>query len=195
MSSALAPLNWPRAPAAPPSWRFGRDVDVTIEGAVRRAVQWVMKRNCSFTPEQLLSVYIAVSAVTLAIGAVFWWHGAVAVLPFAGIESLVLGASFLLYARHAADRETLMLVGNELHVEHHWGRRVERCSFRTPWLRVEPAMGGQPLVELSGEGRRITIGRYVRPEMRAALARELRAALKRAHVTESIEDLELGTPR
>jgi uncharacterized membrane protein len=60
-----------------------------------RAVQWVMKRNCSFTPKQLLSVYLAVSAIALVIGTVFWWHGAVAVLPFAGVECLVLGIAFL----------------------------------------------------------------------------------------------------
>jgi uncharacterized membrane protein len=195
MSSAIAPLNWPHARNAPPAWRFGHSVDVDVNGVMTRAVQWVMKRNCSFTPKQLLSVYLAVSAIALVIGTVFWWHGAVAVLPFAGVECLVLGIAFLAYARHAADHETLVLVGQELHIEHHWGRRVERCSFRTQWLRVEPAMGGQLLVELSGEGHYMKIGRYVRPELRTALARELRAALKRAHVTESIEDLELGTPR
>jgi uncharacterized membrane protein len=39
--------------------------------------------------------------------------------------------------------------------------------------------GDRSLIELSGEGRRIAVGRFVRPESRRALADELRAALRR----------------
>ena len=45
---------------------------------------------------------------------------------------------------------------------------------------IEPAQAQGSLVELAGEGRRVLIGRHVRPEHRAVLAQELRRALRRA---------------
>jgi len=46
-------------------------------------------------------------------------------------------------------------------------------------VRVEPELGDRSLIELSGQGRRIAVGRFVRPELRRQLADELRWALRR----------------
>ena len=58
-------------------------------------------------------------------------------------------------------------------------RHTDEVEFAPAWVRVEPAHGDRSLIELSGEGKRIAIGRFVRPELRRALADELRAALRR----------------
>lgn len=139
-----------------------------------------MKRNCSFAPRQLLAVYLSLCAVGLGIGALFWLHGAPYVLPFAGAELLAVGGAILVYARHAADHESLVLRPGRLSVACSLGRRTERVDFAAPdWVRVEPAHRDGSLIELSGEGRRIAVGRFVRPELRPALADELRTALRR----------------
>jgi uncharacterized membrane protein len=144
------------------------------------SVRWHMKRNCSFAPRQLLNVYLSLCLVGLAIGGVFWIHGAPYVLPFAGAELLAVGAALVLYARHAADHESLVLGPGRFSVACTLGRRTERVEFAAPaWVRVEPAHRDGSLIELSGEGRRIAVGRFVRPELRRALADELRAALRR----------------
>jgi uncharacterized membrane protein len=44
---------------------------------------------------------------------------------------------------------------------------------------VEPEHGDGSLIELSGQGQRIVVGRFVRPELRRQLADELRWALRR----------------
>ncbi|MCE9659531.1 MAG: DUF2244 domain-containing protein [Burkholderiales bacterium] len=144
------------------------------------SVRWHMKRNCSFAPHQLLNVYLSLCLVGLAIGAAFWIQGAPYVLPFAGAELLAVGAALVLYSRHAADQENLVLAPGRLSVACTLGRRTERVEFAAPaWVRVEPAHRDGSLIELSGEGRRIAVGRFVRPELRPALADELRAALRR----------------
>ena len=144
------------------------------------ALHWQMKRNCSFAPRQLLAVYLTLCVVGLGIGALFWIHGAPYVLPFAGAELLALGAAIVFYARHAADQESLVLRPGRLSVACTLGRRTEEVEFASPeWVRVEPAHRDGSLIELSGEGRRIAVGRFVRPELRRALADELRAALRR----------------
>lgn len=176
MSTVTAPSPWPAPPAAP-AWQFGR---VLAQTNGHEVLQWVLRRNCSITPRQLTWVYLSLCAVSMLIGTAFWWHGAPFVMAFAGVEVLVVGAALVIYARHATDRETLTLSGRRLVVERWVGPQMEREDFRAEWLSVEPAQAQGSLVELSGEGRRIQVGRFVRPEHRAALAQELRGALRRA---------------
>lgn len=137
-----------------------------------------MARHASFVPGRLLRVFIALCLVSLGIGLAFWRFGAPAVLPLAGVELLLLGLAFSVCSWHAGDAETITLAEHELQVEHRCGRRVERAAFRAEWVRVEPTHGEGSLVELTGQGRRMRVGRYLRPELRTALARELRQALR-----------------
>lgn len=175
MTATFAPGPWPVPSAAHRAvWRFGR----TLEGSSTAGMQWVMRRNCSITPRQLIGVYLSLCAVSLGIAAGFWIAGAPTVLAFAGLELLALGAALALYARHATDCETITLAGRELAIEHRCGQGVQRASFRAEWVRVEPASDDGSLVEVSGEGRHTRVGRYVRPEWRAQLAQELRLALR-----------------
>ena len=139
-----------------------------------------MKRNCSVAPRQLLAFYLSLCLLALAIGAIFWTRGAPFVLPFAGAELLAVGAALLVHARHAADRESLVLRPGRFTVVCTLGRRTEQVEFAPAWVRVEPRHGDGSLIELSGEGRRAAVGRFVRPELRRALADELRAALRRS---------------
>ena len=143
------------------------------------SLQWLLKRNCSLAPRQLLAVYASLCLLALAIGAFFWLRGAPFVLPFAGAEMCAVGVAFFLYARHAADRETMVLRPGRFTVACTLGRRTEQVEFAPAWVRVEPLRGDGSLIELSGQGRRIAVGRFVRPELRRALADELRAALRR----------------
>ena len=129
---------------------------------------------------QLLRVYLLLCAVSLAIGIFFWLQGAPLVLAFAGLELLAVGVAFLVYARHATDGEWISLQGASLVVECETAGRRERAEFERHWVRVEPRAGEHGLIELSGRGRTMQIGRFVRPELRQALAGEIRRALRAA---------------
>ncbi|MFN8954553.1 MAG: DUF2244 domain-containing protein, partial [Burkholderiales bacterium] len=98
----------------------------------------------------------------------------------AGLEVLVVGLAFLVYARHAADGESISLQGGNLVVELETAGRLQRAEFERQWVRVEPKSGDLSLIELSGQGRSIEVGRFVRPELRQVLAREIRKALRSA---------------
>lgn len=175
MTATVAPGSWSvPAGAGSPRWRFGRECEQ--EGM--RALQWVLRRNCSMAPRHLLMVYLCLCALALVVAAVSWSLGARFVFGFAGIELLALGVALLVYARHAADRETITLAHGGLVVEHRCGPRVVRAEFRAAWVRVEPARGQGSLIELSGEGRQMRVGRYLRPELRLPLADELRRAVR-----------------
>jgi uncharacterized membrane protein len=176
MTATTAHRPWP-APHAPGlPWRFASVLD-TPSG---KALQWVLKRNCSLSPRQALAAYLALSTVSLLIALLAWGRGATLVLPFAGLEVLGLGAALLVYAAHATDRETLTLQHGWLQVEHRCGRRLDQTAFRAQQVRIEPSGADDTLLELSGQGRRASVGRYLQPHWRPALAAELRAALRRA---------------
>ena len=171
--SALSVQAFGGLPPPPASLRFGR-ADVG-DGSV----QWLLRRNCSMSPTQLIAFYLSLSAWSLVIAFACWWRGATLVLPFAGIEIIAVGIALYVYARHAADRERLTLEPGRLTVECTIGLRTDQAAFAPGWVRIEPEHGDRSLIEVSGQGQRIAIGRFVRPEHRRALADELRVALGR----------------
>ena len=147
----------------------------TIQG---QNIHWLLRRNCSISPQQLGWTYLGLCVVSLGIGTMFWLLGATLILPFAWAELLAVGFAFFIYARHATDGEKIHLFGSQLVVELENGGKLKRAEFRRDWVRVEPLGGEGSLIELSGQGQSIEIGRYVRPELRADLAKEIRRALR-----------------
>ena len=143
-----------------------------------KGVQWLLKRNCSVTPSQLLGLFMSISVVSLGIATFFWFQGATLVMPFAWIELIAIGAAFMVYARHARDGEKISLHGGQLVVELEIAGRLQREEFNREWVRVEPQDGDGSLIEVSGQGRTVRVGRHLRPELRPALAREIRYALR-----------------
>ena len=143
-----------------------------------QGVHWLLRRNCSIAPAQLGWIYLGLCMISLAIAAGFWLQGATLILPFAGVELAAVGLAFLAYARHATDREQISLIEQRLVIELENAGRLERAEFDRAWVRIEPSASDTSLIEVSGRGAQpVQVGRYIRPELRPLLARELRLAV------------------
>jgi len=142
--------------------------------------QWALRRSCSMSPSQMVAVYLSLCLLSVVIALPFALNGAGVVLAFAGIELVAVGLAMLAYARHAADGDLLTLSGRCLQVAQTRGPHASMIEFRAEWLSIEPAAGEGSLIELSGQGRRVRVGRFVRPQQRARFAQELRHALRSA---------------
>ena len=166
---------------APAAWARPLRFGALSEAGERTvdSVQWLLKRNCSITPRQMIGFYVSLCMLSLGVAAAFWMQGATLVMPFAWLEVLAVGVALLLYSRHATDREDIRLQAGRLTVAHTSAGTTRRAEFAPAWVRVEPEHGDGSLVELSGQGQRIAVGRFVRPELRRQLADELRWALRR----------------
>jgi uncharacterized membrane protein len=140
-----------------------------------RGFTLTLKRNCSISPAGLACVFAALALAALAIAVGFALVGAWLILPFAGLEVLLLGAAFVLQARHATDYERLVLDGDRLYVEVSDAERVSRHEFDARVLRVE-ADAEHVLVRGSREA--IALGRHLDSESRAAFATQLRQRLR-----------------
>ena len=126
------------------------------------------------SPAGLAKVFAALALLVLAIGAGFAAAGAWLILPFAGLEALLLGAAFVLYARHAADYERIELESGRLTVEIANGERIARHRMDGATLSMEEGR-----VWLRDAKEELEIGRHLGAEARAELAAELEKKLIR----------------
>jgi uncharacterized membrane protein len=173
MSANSLPTTSARSDRSP--WFFGTE---NTSGQSDWSVEWILKRNCSMAPGHLFGIFLVLCVVSLGIAGFFWFQGAKLVMPFAWLELVAVGVSFLVYARHAADHELIALSKGSLTVRNTSGNITETACFVPEWVSVEPVTGDESLIQLSGQGQKIEVGRFVRPELRRQLAKELRLAVR-----------------
>jgi uncharacterized membrane protein len=124
------------------------------------------------SPAGLAKVFAALAALVLVIGASFALAGAWLILPFAGLEVLLLGAAFVLYARHAADYERIELDAAHLTVEIAEGERTARYELERASVSLEAGR-----IVLRDAKEELEIGRHLGAEARAEIAAELEKKL------------------
>ena len=134
-----------------------------------------LKRNCSISPAGLAGVFAALALVVITIGVAFAIAGAWLVLPFAGLEVLLLGAAYLLYARHAADYERIVLEAGRLTVEVGHAQHTSRYEMEARRARV--CLEEQRVV-LRGAREQLELGRHLDADTRARFAAELQKRLR-----------------
>jgi uncharacterized membrane protein len=135
----------------------------------------ILKRNCSISPAGLAGVFAVLALVVLVIGTGFAIAGAWLVLPFAGLEVLLLATAYLLYARHAADYERIELEADRLTVEVAEAEKTARYQMDVRRARV---CVEKDRVVLRGAGKELELGRHLDAERRAELAAQLQKRLR-----------------
>jgi uncharacterized membrane protein len=134
-----------------------------------------LKRNCSISPGGLACVFAALAVAVLAIGIGFAIAGAWLILPFAGLEVVLLAAAFALQARHATDYERIELDRGRLRVEVAEAQRVARYELDARSVRVDVT---GPQVVLRGPEQALQVGRHLDDAARIAFAAELKKRLR-----------------
>ncbi len=162
---------------------FASELSLRFGTRTPQQVSWSLHRNCALSPGQFGFVYLALCTVSLGIALAFWSQGVPLVAPFAVLELSAVGIAFLMYARHATDAERIVLDGTQLTVDVEHGGRLARTTFRREWVQVQPPAAFNALIEVASNGRVVRIGRHVRPELRSAVAREIRQTLAALNAT------------
>jgi len=155
------------------------DQFLAAEGAQRT---FVVQPNRSMSWRQLLLAYLAISAVVLAIGLFGLWAGLPLVLPFSGLEILLLGAAFYFSAWRGGVRQVITISGDQVLVEAGRHGPETRDEFHRHWARVvlERSPGGwyPSRLYVRSHGRRVEIAAFLNEQERRGLAVELRKALR-----------------
>ena len=134
-----------------------------------------LKRNCSISPAGLAGVFAALACVVVAIGVGFAVAGAWLVLPFAGLEVLLLGWAFVVHARRAADYERIELDTGRLTVEVGEAQKLSRYEMDACRARVRLE---EERVLLLGAREQLELGRHLDADTRARFAAELQKRLR-----------------
>lgn len=139
----------------------------------------VARPNNSLSSSGRFFVFAFLFVVSVGIAGAFAALGAWLVLPFAGLEMLVLYLAFRYVDRHAADYERIEIDGDTVMVELSDAGRVRSDSFNRYWARLVVDPDGGRLA-LRSHGRELEIGRFMNDEQRLDLARALRRRLNGA---------------
>jgi uncharacterized membrane protein len=145
--------------------------------------EWILKRNCSLSPRQFLSLLGSLAVVSMGVASIFAFSGAWWILVFAFVEVAALAAAFVVYARHAGDYERIVVTPDALIIEFNSGTQVVRQQAHPAFSRVEypyPGHGpgsGDPLIGVAMAGKAVEVGRFVPRLKRESLAQEIRAHL------------------
>ena len=139
----------------------------------------VARRNNSLSSTGRLVAFALIFIVSIGIAAAFATFGAWLILPFAGLEMLVLFFAFRYMERHAADYEQIEIDGDTVKVEWTSAGSLRRGAFNRHWAQVV-ANGDGSRIALRSHGRELEIGRYLNDEQRLDLARALRRRLRAA---------------
>lgn len=125
----------------------------------------------------LVALVLAVIAVGFGLLAGAW-----PVLPFLGLELVLLYGALRLNQRAGNAEEAINLTRSALTVRRtdHWGKQSS-FSFPPNWLQVNllTLPGNDNRLELRSHGRSLAIAGFLAPEEREALALTLRRALHR----------------
>jgi len=124
----------------------------------------------------VISGFLAIIAVGFSL------LGAWMILPFAGLEVVLVGAVTVWIARHHDDREWIVLEPTRVRIARRQGNREEKFEFQRYWTRVRMERRhrrSQPTrLSIGSHGRFVEVGAQVEEKTREALARELKGALR-----------------
>jgi uncharacterized membrane protein len=139
-----------------------------------------IRRNRSLRLHAARWLFVLTACIPLAIGIGFALVGAWPVLPFAGLEVAALAVAFGMYARHAADRERIVVRGGAMQVQVQEAGRVRVHEFRPGWVQLITQRSASGVrVGIRSHGRELEIGRHLDASAGGLLAVELAGRLKR----------------
>ena len=122
------------------------------------------------------------AAVTAGIGIMFAILGAWPILPFAGLEVVLLLGTVLWVRARSYDLERIVVSEHYIHLTRRRGKRISVNSYAKNWTRVELCKGAvshEPnRLYLVMQGRGIEIGNHLIESSRRNLYRNIKDRLK-----------------
>jgi len=137
----------------------------------------VARRNNSLSSTGRVLAFGFIFVVSVGIACAFAALGAWLILPFAGLEMLVLYWAFHHIESHATDYERIAIDGDRVRVEIREVGQARGHEFNRFWAQVVVSRDGAQLA-LRSHGCEVKIGRHLNDGQRLALAREIERQLR-----------------
>jgi uncharacterized membrane protein len=145
--------------------------------------EWNLRRNCAIAPRQLGFFYAILCATSFAVAIGFTLRGAWFVLLFAVLEMSAVAIAFLIYARHATDREHIAMLDDYLLVELIQAQEVRQFKLDLRSIRIAVQETNKGLINIEALGTRVEVGQFLTEWKRREFVLELRQELQRDQVS------------
>ena len=158
------------------------DTRYTPENEAGEGLRVLVRPNRSLSLRAMVLLFAGIAAFVITIGIGFSMVGAWLVLPFAGLEVVVVGAVLYLLFRHIDDHDLIVIHHDRVMVVRRQGGRERHEEFQRYWVKVqlERGRGWYPSrLSIGSHGRFVTIGTGISEEERRALNARLNELLRR----------------
>lgn len=158
------------------------DARYTPEGDTGEGQQIIVRPNRTLTLRDMTVLFAGLTVVVLTIGIGFSLAGAWPVLPFAGLEMLVVGLVLYRLARHADDHDLIVVGREHITVIRRRGGCEWRNEFQRYWTKVtlERRRSWHPSqLKVGSHGRFVVIAADVNEEERKSLSVTLNNFLRK----------------
>ena len=143
--------------------------------------RFMIRPNCSLPWRETMRLYLGMVIVSFSIAIVFAMKGMWLVLPFTGLEMLVLGIALYLVARRSMRWQLLNIHEDCVDIVEGMDNSTRSSSYQRGWVqvRLEAAVvkGHAPRLVLRSHGRSTEIGECLTEIEKQQLAQQLRDAL------------------
>ncbi len=155
----------------------------TSSATVETTQVWIIRPHRALTWVQAKRWLYLLSLVPATSGLLFLACGVPLVLPFAGLEVLLLWAAFYYVSYTGQWREVVKLEESQVVVEKGRHRPIETYRFDRGWVRIQ--LRGAPYawypsrLSLTSHGREVSLGDFLTEAERVELARALINAIEK----------------
>ena len=140
-----------------------------------------VRANCSLSRWGAVLFFSGVAGGSLSVAALFAWVGMWPVLPFAGLELLLLGLALGLSMRRGRESDAVTVTDETVIVERCRRGETETREFARLWARAElrgaPGRWHPSRLLIVSHGRGVEVGSALTEPARRALYRQLAALI------------------
>ncbi len=143
--------------------------------------RFMIRPNCSLSWRETMQFYLGMVIVSFTIAIAFAMKGMWLILPFAGLEMLVLGIALYLVARRSRRWQLLNIHEDCVDIVEGVDQSEFHSTYQRTWVQVRletaAVKGHPPRLLLRSHGRCTEIGEYLTVDEKQQLAQQLREAL------------------
>ncbi|WP_338656597.1 DUF2244 domain-containing protein [Methylophilus sp. DW102] len=142
--------------------------------------QCVTRPNASASSESVLKLLLSLGVFSGLIAMAFLHIGAWMVLPFAGLELVLVVLAFVVVLRHSGDYEKITFVEDHIEIEQSVLGKIKHVRFQRYWTRITLREGenGKTALWIGSHNQEVEFGRDTMDDaQREALASHLKRTL------------------
>jgi uncharacterized membrane protein len=145
----------------------------------------VIAPNCSLSVRGAMLFFLSLCAPCVGVAGVLAFLGFWPVLPFAGLEMLLLGVVLRMSLQRRHHRQTILVSESDVAVESTTGKVRSEVVFPRHWAQVKLRRSTSRLhpsrLVIESHGRQCAVGDFLTEEERRGLARKLSELIGRVN--------------